>query len=53
MQLLSTAVTTGSENIAILTIFLKQSEPILGKEIPLSCQCLDRPIFQDQPNVQH
>ena len=53
MQLLSTAVTTGSETIDILTIFLKQSEPILEKEIRLSSQCLDLPIFPDQPNVQH
>ena len=36
MQLLSTAVTTGLETIDILTIFLKRSEPILEKEIPLS-----------------
>ena len=36
MQLFSTAVTTGSEAIDILTIFLERSEPILEKEIPLS-----------------
>ena len=36
MQLLWTAVTTGLETIDILTIFLKQSESILEKEIPLS-----------------
>ena len=36
MQLFSTAVTTGSETIDILTIFLKRSEPILEKEIPLA-----------------
>ena len=53
MQLLSTVVTTGSETIDILTIFLKRSEPILEKEIPLSSQCLDLPIFPDQPNAQH
>ena len=51
MQLLSTAVTTGSETIDILTNFLKRSELILEKEISLSCQCLDLPVFQDQPNV--
>ena len=36
MQLLSTAVTTGLEITDILTIFLKQLEPILEKEMPLS-----------------
>ena len=36
MQLLSTAVTTELETIDILMIFLKRSERILEKEIPLS-----------------
>ena len=35
MLLLSTVVTTELETIYILTIFLKPSEPIIEKEIPL------------------
>ena len=53
MQLLSTAVTTGLETIDILIIFLKWSEPTLVKQFHFHGQCLDLPIFPDQPTLQH
>ena len=53
MQLPSAAVTTGLETIDILTVFLKQSEPILEKEIPLSLSMFRSSNISDQPTVQH